>query len=122
MLILAQRSCTRIEILSRSKRYSERYHLRLIRKLMKKSNRPDRDISNYHEILPKEERPEQGKRYILNMNDEPTCVADVTEFDGGCWAKVKVVGPASEKYQAVYHENMEFEIKVAYYRFQELAD
>ncbi len=88
---------------------------------MKKSNRPDRDISNYHEILPKEERPILGHRYILNMNDEATCVADITEFDGGCWAKVRVVQAASEKYRTVYHENMEFDIKVAYYRFQELT-
>ena len=89
---------------------------------MKKSSRPDRDISNYHEILPKEERPELGKRYILNMNNEATCVADITDFDGGCWAKVKVVEAASEKYEKVYKPEMEFDIKVAYYSFQELPD
>ncbi len=89
---------------------------------MKKSNRPDRDISNYHEILAKEERPDLGKRYLLRMNNEPTCVADITEFDGGCWAKVRVVSSASEKYNTVYHPDMEFEIKVAYYSFQELPE
>jgi hypothetical protein len=63
----------------------------------------DREIKHYHEVLPKEERPEQGGRYLVSMNDEPTYVADITEFKGGCWAK-------------------EFEIKVAHYGFQSLKE
>jgi len=89
---------------------------------MKKSNRTDREIAHYHEILPKEERPELGHRYILNMNDEATCIADITDFDGGCWAKVRVVEAANEKYQTIYKPEMEFDIKVAYYRFQEIPE
>lgn len=82
----------------------------------------DREIKHYHEVLPKEERPEQGGRYLVSMNDEPTYVADITEFKGGCWAKVRVVEPANEKYAHLYTKQMEFEIKVAHYGFQSLKE
>lgn len=82
----------------------------------------DREIKHYHEVLPKEERPEQGGRYLVSMNDEPTYVADITEFKGGCWAKVRVVEPANEKYAHLYTKSMEFEIKVAHYGFQSLKE
>ncbi|MFM8568290.1 MAG: hypothetical protein ACKOB6_01590 [Candidatus Kapaibacterium sp.] len=78
----------------------------------------DREIKSYHEILPKEERPAQGGRYLLSLNDEPTYVADITEFKGGCWATVRVVEAANEKYAHLYAKDMEFEIKVAQYGFR----
>lgn len=77
----------------------------------------DREIKSYHEILPKEDRPEQGSRYLVMMNSEPTYVADITEFKGGCWAKVRVVEAANDKYAHLYSKDMEFEIKVAHYEF-----
>ncbi len=80
----------------------------------------ERDIKHYHEFLPKDLRPIEGERYMLSMNDEPTCIADVTTFDGGCWATVRVVQAANERYQNMYRENMEFDIKVAHYGFQHI--
>ena len=77
----------------------------------------DREIKSYHEVLPKDARPEQGGRYLLSMNDEPTYVADITDFKGGCWAKVRVVETANEKFAHLYSKDMEFEIKVAHYGF-----
>lgn len=78
----------------------------------------DREIKHYHEILPKEERPQLGCTYLVSMNDEPTYVAEITDYKGGCWAKVRVVEAANEKYAHLYKEDMEFEIKVAHYGFQ----
>jgi hypothetical protein len=82
----------------------------------------DREIKSYHEVLPKDARPEQGGRYLLSMNDEPTYVADITDFKGGCWAKVRVVETANEKYAHLYSKDMEFEIKVAHYGFHDVGD
>jgi hypothetical protein len=55
------------------------------------------------------------------MNDVPTYIANITDFNGGCWAKVRVVEPANDEYLDVYSEGMEFDIKVAHYGFQEIT-
>lgn len=84
-------------------------------------NRAQRDIKHYHTFLPKEERPLQGKRYILSMNDKPVYMADITDFKGGCWATVQVV-ESSEEHKELYTPGMSFDIKVAFYGFQEVKE
>ena len=81
-----------------------------------------KEIKHYHEFIPKTERPIEGKTYLLTMNDVPTYIANITDFNGGCWAKVKVVESANEEYADLYYNGMEFEIKVAHYGFHEVSN
>jgi hypothetical protein len=84
------------------------------------SNSEYNDIRHYHEVLAREERPTQGKQFLVSKDDVPAYTAVVTDYKGGCWASVRVMASANEKYNHLYKEGMEFEIKVAHYSFQEI--
>lgn len=78
-----------------------------------------RDIRHYHSVLPREERPKQGKRYLISMNDTPAYIATISDYKGGCWASV-TVDEGVGNYESLYTPGQEFDIKVSYYSFQEL--
>lgn len=79
-----------------------------------------KDIKHYHEFLPKEDRPKQGKTYLVTKDDNLAYMAEFTDYNGGCWATVKVLEPA-EQYKSLYTPGMSFDIKVAHYTFQEVT-
>jgi hypothetical protein len=78
---------------------------------------PHRDISHYHEFVPKETRPIPGSTYRWYFADGYVYTARVVEFRGGCWATVEIIAVAPE-YEAMYSPGTTFEIKVAHYKFE----
>jgi hypothetical protein len=69
-----------------------------------------------HEKLPKNARPGEGGTYTLLHNGIPMFSAQLTKYDGGCWATVRVV----EALDAAYKAGDSFDIRVAMYEYAPL--
>ena len=63
-----------------------------------------------------------GSKYKVAMNGKDLYEAEVLKFHGGCWATVRVDKPADGENGNVYKPGMEFDIKVAEYQIEKLAN
>jgi hypothetical protein len=71
-----------------------------------------------HEKLPKAARPSEGGTYTLLHNGTPMFAAQLTKYDGGCWATVRV----TEGFDAAYKADDSFDIRVAMYEYQMMSE
>lgn len=67
-----------------------------------------------HEKLPKAARPGEGASYTLSHNGTPMFVGEITKYDGGCWATVRV----TEGVNSAYKAGDSFDIRVAMYQYE----
>lgn len=44
------------------------------------------------------------------------------EYEGGCWAKIKIENVLPSPNEKMYKEGQEFDLKLAYYSLYELED
>lgn len=73
----------------------------------------------YHESLPKNERPLESTVYRWYLNDRYVYTASVVRLRGTCWATVRIIEPSPE-FRELYQVGTELDIKIAYYRFEPL--
>ncbi len=66
--------------------------------------------------------PEKDKQYTISLKGEELFDAKVLEYEGGCWAKVKVEKVHPGKNENLYKEGQEFDLKLAYYKLFELSE
>ncbi|TAE28967.1 MAG: hypothetical protein EAZ92_07310 [Candidatus Kapaibacterium sp.] len=74
-------------------------------------------IRQKHEKLPKNARPSEGGVYTLSHNGTAMYSAEITKYDGGCWATVRVTEPFNDAYAV----NDSFDIRVAMYEYQAVS-
>jgi hypothetical protein len=67
-----------------------------------------------HEKLPKAARPNEGGVYTLLHQGMPMFSAQITKYDGGCWATVRV----TEGIDSAYKADDSFDIRVAMYEYE----
>lgn len=71
-----------------------------------------------HEKLPKAARPAERGVYMLSHNGEAMFAAELTKYDGGCWATVRV----TEAMNPAYNAGDSFDIRVAMYEYEPLQE
>lgn len=71
-----------------------------------------------HEKLPRAARPNEGGTYTLLHNGTPMFAAELTKYDGGCWASVRVTEAINDAYKA----GDAFDIRVAMYEYEEKTE
>lgn len=78
-------------------------------------------MKRIHDKINKETAPVAGENYILLLDNEPLYSAEIMEYKGGCWAKIKVNEPLHPEYRALYKNGDVFDVKIASYQFESLG-
>jgi hypothetical protein len=65
--------------------------------------------------------PESGKIYRVQYKGTEIYDAKVVNYDGGCWAKIKVENVLPSENEKMYEEGQEFDLKLGYYSLFELV-
>lgn len=66
--------------------------------------------------------PEKDRHYRVEYNGEELYDATVLDYEGGCWAKVRVEKVLPGEKSHMYKEGQEFDLKLGYYKLYELSD
>ena len=66
--------------------------------------------------------PEKNKHYRVEYNGSELYDAKVLQYEGGCWAKIRIVNVHSSPNEKMYTKGMEFDIKLGYYKLYELSE
>lgn len=64
--------------------------------------------------------PEKGKTYRVEYNGSSLYDARVLDYEGGCWAKIKIENVLASENEKMYKEGQEFDLKLGYYKLYEL--
>ncbi len=64
--------------------------------------------------------PQSGKVYRVHYKGSEIYDAKVLNYEGGCWAKVKVENVLPSENEKMYKEGQEFDLKLGYYSLFEL--
>ena len=75
-------------------------------------------MKRVHDDFDKATAPKTGETYIVHHNDQPMYSAEIIEYKGGCWAKLKVEEPLHPDYSSLYKSGDTFDIKIAMYEFK----
>lgn len=78
-------------------------------------------MKRIHDKIDKENKPIVGENYILKLEGEDLYSAEVIEYKGGCWAKIKVNEPLHPEYSSYYKNGDVFDVKIATYQFENVA-
>lgn len=65
--------------------------------------------------------PEIDKVYRVEYKGSELYDAKVIQYDGGCWAKIKIENVIPSENEKMYKEGQEFDLKLAYYKLYELS-
>lgn len=65
--------------------------------------------------------PVVGAKYAVSIRGEQLYEATVCRAEG-CWAILRVEKPMPGKYEAMYNVGDTFEVKIAMYRFEQIAN
>ncbi len=71
---------------------------------------------------PLKNAPEKDKTYRVQYNGEEIYDAKIVNYDGGCWAKIKVETVLPSKNEKLYREGQEFDLKLGYYSLLEIVN
>ncbi|MBK6538594.1 MAG: hypothetical protein WBQ38_15005 [Ignavibacteria bacterium] len=63
--------------------------------------------------------PEKDKTYRVEYNGKELYDAKILEYDGGCWAKIKIENIVPSENDKMYKVGQEFDLKLGYYKFYE---
>ncbi len=63
--------------------------------------------------------PEKDKTYRVEYNGKELYDAKIMEYDGGCWAKIKIENIVPSENDKMYKVGQEFDLKLGYYKFYE---
>lgn len=74
-------------------------------------------IKRKHDKIAKEDRPVEGILYEVRLAGRPLFEAEITNYKGGCWARLKVSRAIDEEYAELYTPGDEFQTRVAAYEF-----
>lgn len=66
--------------------------------------------------------PEVNKSYRVEYEGKELYDAKILQYDGGCWAKIKIENVLPSNNEKMYREGQEFELKLGYYKLFELSD
>ena len=66
--------------------------------------------------------PEVNKSYRVEYKGNELYDAKVVQYDGGCWAKIKVENVLPSENEKMYKEGQEFDLKLAYYKLYEIRE
>ncbi len=66
--------------------------------------------------------PEKGGLYRVEYKGEEVYDAKVLDYEGGCWAKVRIEKVLPGQYENVYKVGQEFDLKLAYYKLYEQSE
>jgi hypothetical protein len=78
-------------------------------------------MKRIHDKIDKENAPKVGEQYVLRLSGEELYSAEVIEYKGGCWAKIKVNEPLHPEYSALYKNGDVFDVKIASYEFENIS-
>lgn len=70
-----------------------------------------------HDKVKKEDRLVPGQVYNVSNNGQDVFQAEVLEYSGTCWAKIRVSKLLDEQFSRYYRPGQEFDIKAAQYGF-----
>ena len=63
--------------------------------------------------------PEKDKTYRVEYNGKELYDAKILEYDGGCWAKIKIENIVPSENDKMYKVGQEFDLKLGYCKFYE---
>ena len=63
--------------------------------------------------------PEKDKTYRVEYNGKELYDAKIMEYDGGCWAKIKIENIVPSDNDKMYKVGQEFDLKLGYYKLYE---
>jgi hypothetical protein len=66
--------------------------------------------------------PEKDKVYRVEYKGNELYDAKVLQYDGGCWAKIRVENVIPSENDKMYSKGQEFDLKLAYYKLFEVED
>jgi len=66
--------------------------------------------------------PEKDKVYRVEYKGSELYDAKVMDYEGGCWARIKIENVLPSPSEKMYKEGQEFDLKLAYYSLYELED
>lgn len=66
--------------------------------------------------------PEKDKTYRVEYNGKELYDAKIMEYDGGCWAKIKIENIVPSENDKMYKVGQEFDLKLGYYKFYEAEE
>ncbi len=78
-------------------------------------------MKRIHEKFDKATAPKAGESYIVHHNSQPLYSAEVVEYKGGCWAKLKIDQALNPDFKSLYHQGDIFDVKIAMYEFHAAA-
>lgn len=64
--------------------------------------------------------PEKNKIYRVEYKGTDLYDAKIIEYDGGCWAKIKIENIVPSENDKMYNVGQEFDLKLGYYKFYEV--
>lgn len=62
----------------------------------------------------------QGADYIVSMNGMDLYIATIINYQGGCWATVRVIKTLYDLESQPYTPGMEFDIKLEMYQIRDV--
>lgn len=74
-------------------------------------------MKRIHDNIDKATAPKAGESYIVHHNNQPLYAAEVLEYKGGCWAKLKIDEALNPEYASLYKQGDIFDVKIALYEF-----
>lgn len=74
-------------------------------------------MKRIHDKIDKASAPKAGEHYIVHHNSQPLYSAEVIEYKGGCWAKLKIDEALNPEYKSLYNQGDVFDVKIAMYEF-----
>lgn len=66
--------------------------------------------------------PEKDRTYRVEYNGKELYDAKIMEYDGGCWAKIKIENIVPSENEKMYKVGQEFDLKLGYYKFYEVEN
>ncbi|MBS1519076.1 MAG: hypothetical protein JSS91_13395 [Bacteroidetes bacterium] len=63
--------------------------------------------------------PEEGKVYTVEYKGSELYKAKVLEYQGGCWAKIRIENVLPSPNEKMYKQGQEFDLKLGYYKLYE---
>lgn len=64
-------------------------------------------------------KPEQGKLYRFEFNGSDLYDATVIEYDGGCWAKIRIDNILTSGFEHLYKPAQTMDVKLSAYSLYE---
>jgi len=66
--------------------------------------------------------PEVGKVYTVEYDGSELYEAKILDYQGGCWAKIKIENVLPSPNEKMYKAGQEFDLKLGYYKLFENSE